>query len=370
MRTMEGDSFVTLLLLPPKLGGIRGALLPIVTAALALAIFIFDTSTELEIAAAALYVVVVLLSLGFCRRLGVLTVSALCVLLTFVSHALTPSGDYNAGLINTIISLSAIGATTYLALAIDSARAVAFEAQAQLAHIARVTTLGELVASIAHEVNQPLSAIVTNANACARWIDAQPPNLDKAASSIRDIVGDANRASEIIGHVRKLTTRSAPTRDWVNINDAIEEILGLMQRQLQEHRIIMRANLGKDVSEILGDRIQLQQVVLNLVLNAIDSIKRVSKGDRTIFISTSNSSNSGTSEVLVSVQDAGGGIEPQTEARLFEAFHSTKPGGMGMGLTICRSIVEAHGGRIWATKPSQSGAVFQFSLPKNHPEAA
>jgi signal transduction histidine kinase len=197
-------------------GFIRSAALPLATAILAIAIFIVDTITPYEISAATFYVVVVLLSLRFCRTQGVITVSAICVVLTVVSYVLTPDGNFETGIINTSISLLAIAATTYLAVKSESARVTAEQAQAHLAHVARVTTLGEIAASIAHEVNQPLTAIVTNANACTRWMYAQPPNLEGAAASIDSIVDDANRASEIINRVRALATRTELKKTWLS----------------------------------------------------------------------------------------------------------------------------------------------------------
>ena len=347
-------------LFQPTGSGLRTAL-PLATGVLAIIIFIFDTTTHYEIAAATFYVIVVLLSLGFCRRHGVVAISAACILLTVFSYGLTPSGNNKTGLINSAISISAIVATTFLALAIEKARAVAFEARAQLAHIARVTTLGELVASIAHEVNQPLTAIVTNANACARWIQAGPPNLEKAAASIRDIVTDTNRASEIIVRVRKMTTPSAPIQEWIDVNDAIEEVLSLMQGQFLQHHIALRTSFARETPKILGDKVQLQQVMLNLLLNAIDAVNRKDQAEKIISIVTASQNSS---DVLVSVQDTGIGVDAQTEPRLFDAFYSTKSGGMGMGLAICRSIVEAHGGRIWATPAVCHGAILNFTLPR------
>jgi signal transduction histidine kinase len=335
-------------------------ILPIATACLALATFVIDTITDYEIAAATFYVVVVLLTLGFCRKRGLIAVSGACVVLTILSYALTNDGNFKAGIVNTSISLLAIAATTYLAVKIESARELAQQAQSQLAHIARVTTLGELTSSIAHEVNQPLAGVVTNANACTRWIAAQPPNLAKVALSVSNIVKDANRASEIIARIRMLTKRVEPKKSWIDINSAIQEILSLMNDQLRENRIVLRTDLSNDLPMVFGDRVQLQQVILNLTVNAIDAINAAPLGDRLVRIRSAKPDNCG---VWVAVEDSGIGVDPATVDRLFDAFHSTKTEGMGIGLTICRSIAEAHGGHIWAVANRPRGAVFQFLLP-------
>jgi signal transduction histidine kinase len=341
-------------------GFVRSAALPLATSILTMAIFIVDTITPYEIAAATFYVIVVLLSSRFCRTQGMITVSAICIVLTIVSFVLTPDGNFETGIINTSISLVAIVATTYLAVKIEFARVVAERAQAHLAHVARVTTLGEIAASIAHEVNQPLAAIVTNANACTRWIHAQPVNLEKAAASIDSIVDDANRASEIINRVRALSMRAEQKRALIEINVVIREVLTLMQTQFRENRVIVHSTLSNDLPKIFGDRIQLQQVVLNLLVNAIDAINTVPNDSREIRI---NSSNANTGGVTVTIEDTGIGIDPGCATHLLDAFHSTKSGGMGIGLSICRSIIEAHGGHIWAASAKPRGATFCFTLP-------
>ena len=338
----------------------RSAALPVATALLTLAIFIADTLTDYEISAATFYVVVVLLSLRFCRTPGVITVSAICVVLTVVSFVLTPDGAYGPGIANTSISLLAIGATTYLAVRIEAARVVAEQAQAHLAHVARVTTLGEMAASIAHEVNQPLAAIVTNANACTRWMQAQPPNSANVATSIDSIIEDANRASEVINRVRALATRTELQKVSIDVNTVVQDVLTLLQSQAREHRISVRTNLASGLPMVFGDRIQLQQVVLNLLMNAFEAIDAAPTDEREIQI---DSSNSGTGGVTVTIEDSGVGLERAAAAHLFEAFHSTKSGGMGIGLSICRSIIETHGGHIWAAPNTLRGAAFSFTLP-------
>lgn len=336
--------------------------LPIVTGALGVAIFILDTITAREIAVAVFYVAVVLLSVNFTRRRGVFLVAAACMSLTLSSYLLTRTGEHNAGLINCIISLSAIAATTYLAQRIEKVQSLAQEARAQLAHIARVTTLGELAASIAHELNQPLAAVVVNGNACSRWLAAQPANVDEAIKSVRHIVDDANRASEIITRVRALAKRTLPQKDWLNLNDAILEVAALTRSEIHQNRIILRTRLSDELPLVLGDKIQLQQVMLNLIVNAIDAINAAGSGPREVQISTTKESATG---VGVLVGDSGIGLDAAKLHQVFDAFYTTKSEGLGMGLTISRSIIEAHGGRVWATANAPRGAVIQFSLPVN-----
>jgi C4-dicarboxylate-specific signal transduction histidine kinase len=289
-----------------------------------------------------------------------IAVSGTCVVLTILSYALTNDGNFKAGLINTSISLLAVAATTYLAIKIELARELAQEAQAQLAHIARVTTLGELTSSIAHEVNQPLAGVVTNANACTRWIAAQPPNLERVALSVSNIVKDANHASEIIARIRMLAKRVEPKRSWIDINSTIQEILSLMNDRLRENKIVLRTDLSNDLPMVFGDRVQLRQVIVNLIVNAIDAISAAPLGDRQVRIRSAKPASCG---VWVAVEDSGIGVDPATVDRLFDTFHSTKTEGMGIGLKICRSIVEGYGGRIWAVANRPHGAVFQFLLP-------
>jgi signal transduction histidine kinase len=341
-------------------GFIRSAALPLATAILAIAIFIVDTITPYEISAATFYVVVVLLSLRFCRTQGVITISAICVVLTVVSYVLTPGGNFETGIVNTSISLLAIAATTYLAVKSESARVTAEQAQAHLAHVARVTTLGEIAASIAHEINQPLTAIVTNASACTRWMYAQPPNLERAAAAMDNIVDDANRASEIINRVRALATRTELKKTSLELNVVVHEVLALMQTRFRENRISVRTNLSNDLPMIFGDHIQLQQVVLNLLVNAIDAINAVRNDGREIHIISSKSDPCGAT---IAIEDSGVGIDPASVNHLFDAFHSTKSDGMGIGLSICRSIIEAHSGQIWAAPNKPRGAAFCFTLP-------
>jgi signal transduction histidine kinase len=334
--------------------------LPVMTAVLAGGIFIMDTVTDWEIAVDVLYVAVVLLSVGFCRTRGILLVSTGCIALTILSHFVAPTGSPTIGLINDGLGIVAILATTYLVLRMKSTEVAMHAARAQLAHVSRVTTLGELTALIAHEINQPLAAIVTNGNACMRWLARKPANLPEARNAVERIVQDGDRASNVIVRIRDFAKRSQHQKEWLDVNDAIREIVALTANEIQQNRISLRARLADDMPPILADRIEMQQVMLNLILNAVEAVGAAPEGARDVLIATASDVQG---NVLVSVRDSGGGISAQTVDRLFEPFYTTKPEGMGMGLTISRSIVEAHGGRIWASSDPPHGTVVQFTLP-------
>ena len=234
------------------------------------------------------------------------------------------------------------------------------QAQAELAHVTRVTTLGEMTASIAHEINQPLAAVVNNASACLRWLAGQAPNLEEARQSAALIIADGHRAGEIIGRIRALAKKSPSRKDWLDINETILEVTALARSEVQGNRVSLQTQLGDDVPLILGDRIQLQQVILNLIINAIEAMSGVNEGPRELLVGSGKDESRG---VLVTVRDSGPGLDPESLDHLFTAFFTTKPQGMGMGLAISRSIIEAHGGRLWATLNAPRGAVFQFTLP-------
>ncbi|MGB6348756.1 MAG: ATP-binding protein [Pseudolabrys sp.] len=336
------------------------SVLPVVAIVLAACIFIADTITNLEIAFPAFYTAIILIAARFCKKRGIALVGAGCIALTLLSDILTINAvPSQAGFINTIISLSVIAATTYLALKIETEKEETYGARSQLAHIARVTTLGEMATSIAHQINQPLAAMEINGNACMHWLDAKPPNLGEARRNLVRIVEDAARASEIIVQVRNLTKGSPPERNSLDINEIILSTLVLVDREIQQNQISLQTHLSKDVPAIQGDRVQLQQVILNLLLNAIDAINSVPAGSRTLVIS---SASNDPKSVRISIQDSGVGFAPENLDRLFDAFYTTKRDGMGMGLAISRSIVETHGGRIWATPAAPNGAIFQFTL--------
>jgi PAS domain S-box-containing protein len=234
------------------------------------------------------------------------------------------------------------------------------QAQANLARVNRVMLVGEMTASIAHEVNQPIAAVVTSAGACLRWLAAEPPDMERAGQALQRIVRDGSRAGEVLGRVRALVKKVPPSRDLFSINDAILEVFALAQSELQKHPVELRTNLLNDVPLVPADRVQVQQVILNLIVNAIDAMSSV--GDRTRELVVS-SGRSDPNEVFVEVRDSGQGFDQANLNQLFDSFYSTKPEGIGMGLSISRAIVEAHGGRLWATANEPHGAVFRFVLP-------
>ena len=239
------------------------------------------------------------------------------------------------------------------------------QAQAELAHVARLTTLGELTASIAHEINQPLGAMVNSANACVRWLAAQ--NLERAQQSAVRVVADGQRAGAIITRIRALAQKAPPHKDWLDLNDTIRDVLALARSEVHRHRVVVETHLAADVPRILGDRIQLQQVLLNLIMNAIEAMNGVGDGPRVLVVRSDPDAAPG---VLVAVCDSGPGLDPQRLDRLFDAFYTTKPHGLGLGLAISRSIIEAHGGRLWATANVPHGAVLQFTVPRGSEEGA
>ena len=233
-------------------------------------------------------------------------------------------------------------------------------AQADLARVARLTTMGELAASIAHEINQPLAAMVASANACLHWLAKDQPQLDEVRRAAERIVSDGHRAGDILKSVRALTEVSAQDVMEFNINDAIREVLTLTRSELQNYDIVLEIELSDGLVSIMGDRVRLQQVILNLVMNAIEAMSRTANDSRVLLV---RSQGDGPEKVRVAVEDTGPGISPETMDRIFDAFFTTKPTGMGMGLSICRSIINAHGGRLWVSPRSPRGALFQFTLP-------
>ncbi|WP_224741922.1 PAS domain-containing sensor histidine kinase [Bradyrhizobium sp. 2S1] len=239
------------------------------------------------------------------------------------------------------------------------------EAQMNLAHVTRVTALGELAASIAHEVNQPLAAVVTNAAACLRWLNRAAPDLNEARGAVRSIISDGNRAGEVIQRVRALVNKTTDQKAPLDINAAINEVIGLVQHELQSHLISLQLDLAPALPPVIADRIQLQQVILNLVLNGIEAMQPVTDRPRELVIRTriDPAKHDDAGQILVTVTDCGVGITTENADRLFDAFYTTKASGMGMGLSICRSIVEAHRGRLSVAGNTGPGATFQFTLP-------
>ena len=232
-------------------------------------------------------------------------------------------------------------------------------ARTELARVSRLTTLGELTTSIAHEVSQPLGAMVASAGACARWLAADPPAMAEARSALDNIVADGKRAREVIARIRALTKRQAPRMDLLDLNREILEVLALTEQELRSHDIVLETKLDSTLPQVMGDRVQLQQVLLNLIVNAIEAMSAVNNRPRELTIVSAQ----GTDGVVVEVRDSGIGLDQDRAERVFDAFYTTKAEGLGIGLSISRSIVEAHGGRLWAAPNQPHGAVFGFSLP-------
>jgi C4-dicarboxylate-specific signal transduction histidine kinase len=232
------------------------------------------------------------------------------------------------------------------------------QAQADLAHVNRVTTLGELTASVAHEVNQPIAAAVTNAKTCMRWLTRDEPNLEEARAAAMRIVNDGTRAAEIIKRIRLLFKKDTSERELVDVNEVIREMIVLLRGEALQNSILVRTNPEADTPRVMADRVQLQQVLMNLMLNGIDAMKDA-EGARELVIKSERSENG---NVLVCVSDTGVGLPPQQADQIFNAFFTTKPHGTGMGLSISRSIVESHGGRLWVESNSPRGARFCFTL--------
>jgi PAS domain S-box-containing protein len=233
------------------------------------------------------------------------------------------------------------------------------EVQAELAHVARVTTMGEMAASIAHEVNQPLSGVVINGNACIRWMAGDPPNMAEAREAVQRIIRDGKRASEVIARIRNLSKKSVAEKEPLDLNETIAEVVAFAQGEVRRTRVTLRTDLASDLPKIIGDRVQLQQVVLNLVLNGLDAMSAVADRPRELVIETRRED---AEHVRVAVRDVGVGLDPESIHKLFDAFYTTKQSGMGMGLSISRSIIENHGGRLWAVPNDGPGATFLFTV--------
>jgi C4-dicarboxylate-specific signal transduction histidine kinase len=238
------------------------------------------------------------------------------------------------------------------------------EARAELAHVARVTSLGSLTASIAHEVNQPLSGIITNASTCLRMLAADPPNVEGARETAQRTLRDGNRASEVVMRLRAMFSRKDPTNELVDLNDAAREVMALSAGELQRSGVKLRPYFAENLPPVMGDRVQLQQVILNLLLNASEAMTGVDDRPRQLVISTSVDESD---RVQLSVRDSGTGFAMERADSLFEAFYTTKSTGMGIGLSVSRSIIESHEGHIWAMPNDGPGATFSFWLPRFPP---
>jgi C4-dicarboxylate-specific signal transduction histidine kinase len=234
-------------------------------------------------------------------------------------------------------------------------------AQTELARVTRVTSMGELAASIVHEVTQPLTGIVTNGNACLHWLESTPPNVEKARTTVERIIRDSDRASEVIGDIRKLVKKAQPRQESVDVNDLIRRTITLARGEMTRHQVGLRIDLAAHLPGVPGDRVQLQQVLLNLIINATDAMSTVTGRARTLTIRSEWRED--PEAVAITVRDSGVGLDPRETERVFDAFYTTKPEGMGMGLSICRTIISAHGGRLSNANNEDFGATFAFVLP-------
>jgi C4-dicarboxylate-specific signal transduction histidine kinase len=236
----------------------------------------------------------------------------------------------------------------------------------ELARVGRITTIGELTASIAHEVNQPLAAVVANADACVAWLSRENPNLAEARAAAERATQGATRASEVIVRIRSLINKATPEKTQVQINDVIQQTVALAEGQAQKNNVIIELKLAPDLPVILSDAIQLQQVIVNLIMNGIEAMSAITERPRRMLIGSEVQSGN---QLRVSVQDSGGGVSPELMSRLFEPFFTTRSKGIGMGLPISRSIIEAHGGKLWAESSGSTGSTFQFTLPVGNSNA-
>lgn len=341
------------------------------------AIFIVDTLTDLDIAVAVLYILVIMLATGSCSIRGLRRVALTCGMLTlagfFVSHLDHP---FSTALARCLVSLTAIGIATWLALQNRRSRdalqeqlsllahthdveAQLHRAQIELAHISRDTTMGEMAAAIAHEVNQPLAAIASSAEAACRWLDRPLPDLREARAAIHRAASNARRASEVIRRIRDLTRKSDSHYEDLDLESVVADSLALLDREIHSQQVQLSRKVEGRSPKVSGDRIQLQQVLINLIMNSLQALVGCKDLPRELHVRIHGKD----SLVVVEVRDNGPGIDPQHLALLFDAFFTTKADGMGIGLSICRSIIELHGGRIWADSQPNGGATFSFSLP-------
>ncbi len=322
-------------------------------------IFLLDTLTHYEVAVAVFYAVLILAAGRTLSHHQIVKLACLCVGLTVLSVLLTPSGNLATGIVNTTISVVAIALIVTVHGKMDIARRQAQKAQQQIARLTRIQSLEGLSSSIAHEINQPLAAMLTSAQTCQRWLAQDPPNTDKARQSAERIVHDAQRASAIITRVRSLTQGGAVQAHAFDLNMAIQEVLGLLQTELHAHSILVQSSLLPNLPSAWGDKVYVQQVLSNLFLNAMEAMEQVPPQFRVLQLGTRLDDNM----LLLTVGDKGPGLQPGQEEQIFETFWTTKPQGMGLGLSISRSMVEALGGQLWASNQIEGGAVFCLSLP-------
>jgi signal transduction histidine kinase len=306
-------------------------------------------------------------SLIIATLMGVLLMRGIAVPITRMTGAMTAlaKGDTTVG-VPGVGRCDEIGAMATAAQIFKDNMIERQKAQAELARVARLTTMGELVASIAHEINQPLAAILANGDAGLRWLNRDEPDLEEVRNAVSRTTQDATRAGKMIENLRALAKKSEPQFARLDINAAILEILALTRSELAQHDVALHTDLSTGERMVFGDRVQLQQVMLNLIMNGIEAMGAIMDRPKVLTISSERVEPTG---MLVAVKDTGAGVDPATADRIFESFFTTKPNGMGMGLSICRSIIEAHGERFWASPNTPHGAIFQFTLPAKEPSA-
>jgi C4-dicarboxylate-specific signal transduction histidine kinase len=325
-----------------------------------LVIFVADVLTDVNIVVGVLFVVPVLMAGRVFERRGFLILTLIFFVLTWLG--IPPwNGIDTTAIANAVIACVAIGTTALLVLREQSTQKAFHDAHMQLAHMNRLATMGHLTASIAHEIKQPIGTARNNAASGLRFLSRTPPDLEEVRDALKCVVNDANRAGEIIDRIRAQVRKAPPRKDRLAINDAILEVVALTHSEAVKNGVSVQTQLAEGLPVIEGDRVQLQQVILNLIVNAIEAMSGQNEA-RELLISAEKAAPDG---VLVAVRDSGPGLAPETLEPLFDAFYTTKANGMGMGLSICRSIIEAHGGRLWAIANERRGAVFQFTAPAN-----
>ncbi|CAM2139768.1 histidine kinase [Pararobbsia alpina] len=342
---------------------------------LALVVFVIDTFGHLATAIMVLYVIVVMLAATVLSRRGTLAVAAGCIVLTIIAYVFghTEGPSYSA-IGRCVLACVAIATTTYLTLRLqantvrleaqvhelDAAHEALHRSMTELAHATRVTMLGELAASIAHEVSQPIAAIVTNGDATLRWLRRDTPEIGEACEIVEAMIRDARRASDIIRRIRALAQKREPAFVPIDINAVVSEAMDLVNREVHQYGAHVDLELAHGPLIVRGDRVQLQQVVINLLINGLQAMTSIKDRPRVLAVRTYTDDRG---RVIIAVQDSGVGVTPENAAKLFHAFYTTKADGMGMGLSICRSIVEAHDGMIDCVASAQPGARMEITLP-------
>ncbi len=249
-----------------------------------------------------------------------------------------------------------------LELRVSERTATLMQTQSELARLSRVMSMGELTVSIAHEISQPLTAVVTHGHACREWLSANPPNIEKARHTAERIIQDGTRAGAVVSRIRALFKKESPEKDWLDVNHVISDLVDFLHNEAARRHVAVELELDGHLPKVKADRIQIQQVLLNLVINGMDAMEQVEKPSRHLLI---RSRRTNDEEILVQIEDCGMGLNPQNPEEIFQSFFTTKPHGIGMGLSISRSIIESHDGRLWATPRAEGGAIFQFTLPIN-----